>query len=181
MTGQPSRYCGTAITAPPTFTGEAGEAWRLELPPAGQRGRPDFDASVGGFLLRAPRAHPLWDHYAISVIHLREMAGVRPPVIRTPGATHELMIMALDPRQALPSSLEAGPDFRLHYLTPIDVMEQFPAENDAVADQILELAVRAIVDGQGSPDQDWRAWWKEALTVTAEHFIDGLHTLGRPS
>ena len=87
--------------------------------------------------------------------------------------------MSLNPEEPLPPSLDVGPGWTVKFLTPVDVVEQFTAADDAVADQILELAVRAIVDGQLSPDQDWRSVWKQSIAQTAAHFADGTHGLPR--
>lgn len=174
----PPRYAGTTIADPPTFTGRGGTAWRLRLAPLGDRARPDWDATVDAFILRVPEAHPFWDHWLVSLIHLRPIAGVKPATIRLTGATHELLIMALDPECALPG-LDVDASFHPRWLSPIDVVEQFQATDDAVAAQIFELAVRVIVDGQASPDQDWRAWWKEAVATTARHYADGTHRVSR--
>jgi hypothetical protein len=177
-------YRGTRIMAPSTFAGVAGQAWRLQLPEAGKRERPDHDGCVGAFIVRVPGAHPFWNHWSAAMVHLRPIDGVKPPVIRMPGATHEFMIQALNPESplpALPDSLEIGPDLKLYHLRPIDVVEQFAAANDIVADHILELAMRAIVDGIASPDQDWRDWWKHVIAQTAAHYGDGTHSLPRPS
>lgn len=172
------RYQGTRITAPPTFAGVGGSAWRVQLQELGQRATPDQDATVGCFLVQAPGAHAFWDHYIVSVVHLRPIVGVKPPVITRAGATHELMIMALNPEQPLPSPVVA-PGWQIHFLTPIDVIEQFRVADDAIADKVLELAVRAIVDGCGSPDQDWRRWWTNAIAETAAHFNEGTHQVSK--
>lgn len=172
------RYQGTSITEAPTLTGAFGTAWRVRLQPVGQRERPDHDGTVGAFIVRAPNAHPLWDHYAINVMHLRPIEGVKPAHITSPGATHELMILALNPEEPLPPSLDAGPSWKLSFLRPIDVVTQFKAADDVVADEILELAIAAIVNGQISPDQDYRSRWTEAIVTTAEHFAAGKHSTG---
>jgi hypothetical protein len=168
-------YQGTRIEGTPTFAGVGGSAWRLELPAVGQRRTRDEDGTVGGFILHVPGAHVLWDHYAISVVHLRPIEGVRAPTKRFETATHEFLIMSLNPEQPLPSSLRVDDEFRLNYLTPIDVVEQFEVPDDVGADHILEMAVRAIVDGFASPDQDWRLWWAGAIKATAAHYRDGTH------
>lgn len=152
----------------------AKDPWRVTLPPVGERATRDHDATVGLFIVRVPGAHLCWDHWALSVIHLRPMPDVPPATKRFETATHEFMILALNPEQPLPAlSVDSG--WRLHWLSPIDVVEQFAARDDATADNILELAVRAVVDGHLSPDQDYRQVWTRALAHTAQHFADGTH------
>jgi hypothetical protein len=172
------RYQGTQITDPPMFRGPGGAAWRVELPAPGARQKRDWDGTLGIFLVHAPKAHPLWDHYALTMIHLRDIEGVKPPMIRVPGATHEFMIASLNPEQPLPST-RWHEGWHANWLTPIDVIEQFKASSDAVADRVLELAVEIIVDGRASPDQDWRPWWKQSIANTAAHYQAGTHDIGR--
>ncbi len=160
MKNERMNYQGSTITETPDEIGNRGRAWRARLPDPGQRSKTDTDGTVAAWLVHAPAAHPFWSWYLVSVIHLRPIAGVKPAVITKPGATHELMILALNPEHALPPlDLQSG----VRYLTPIDVVEQFEAANDAVANQILELSVRAIVTGYLSPDQDWRRDWRESI------------------
>lgn len=174
-------YQGTAILEPPTASGSGGQAWRIRLPPVGQRARPDHDATVDAWIVRVPGAHVCWDHWALTVVHLRSIAGVRAAHRHVPEATHEFLILALNPEKPLPPLDAAHAGFQIHWLTPIDVCMQFMARSDAVAAEILELAVTSIVDGHASPDQDWRPWWTRAIAETAQHFADGAHSRGRPS
>jgi hypothetical protein len=105
---------------------------------------------------------------------------VKPPVIRTPGATHELIIAALNPDQPLPDLEAVGRgEASFQFLTPIDVMEQFTVTDDAMAYRLCELAVRSCVDGFMSPDQDWRSSWRTSIAHTAQHLRDGVHAEGR--
>lgn len=147
------------------------------MPSPGERGRRDWDATVGIYIVQAFGAHPLWDHWAVCVIHLRPIDGVPPAKRLFATATHELMIVALNPDAPLP---ELGPSpITVHTLSPVDVIEQFEVENDAGAAEILALSVKAIVEGYMSPDQDFRAKWHTAIQRTAEHFRSGLHKISR--
>lgn len=175
------RYQGTQITAPPDLSGPFGKAWRVTMPPLGQRRKPDFDATVDMFLVQRRAAHPVWDHWLVSLVHLRPMAGVRPAHVTVAGATHELMIVALNPEFQLPPLDCRSPLWAPKYLTPIDVTEQFPCPDDAFAQHFLELSVTAIVNGYISPDEAARALWKESIATTLRHYGDGTHRMRRPS
>lgn len=159
-------YCGTSIAEPPDFKGETGAAWRVNMPPIGQRGRPDFDGTVDLVIVRQPGSHPCWDHWLISLVHLRQIPGVKPAHLRSPEMTHELQIAALDPGQPLPA-VSWHPDVPFHLLRPIDVVEQFAASDDATAAAVLDQVVRVIVEGWASPDQDWRRWWNREIAAFA--------------
>jgi len=77
-------------------------------------------------------------------------------VIAVPGATHELMIYALDP------DYEIDP-YEVRALEPVSVAQQFLAENDAEALGLIEKCVRKIADGSLSPDSDFRSIWRHIL------------------
>lgn len=160
--------------------GAHGRAWRIPMAPPDQRGRPEFAATVDGWLLYRPGAHPLWECWMVAVIHLRLIDGALPAHIKKAGATHELMIAALNPDRELPDLEAVGRgEASFAFLTPIDVAEQFAVLDDAQAAQLCEMAIRVCVDGLASPDQDWRGWWRDAVAETAEHLRSGLHPEGR--
>ena len=149
----------------------AGEwrAWSIQASPS----TPDQAATVSAWLLYCPGAHVVWSYWMLGVIHLRPIDGVRPPVILRDGASHELMIVALDPTYAPPDPVGWGGP--IHYLTPVDVVEQFRVRDDAQARRLANSAVRALMSGTVSPDQDWRTWWQKSVAATAAHFLHGEH------
>lgn len=106
----------------------------------------------------------------ISVIHLRDIEGAKPANKQYPEAEYEFLIVSLNPDHQ-PDPDNAAATFR--HLTPIDVAEQFHGLTDEQAKELCELAVRTIVDGVASPDQDWRAWWKDCIRNTVEHIKTG--------
>lgn len=147
----------------PTFEGAAGKAWRItDWTPQ----TPDQTATVGGFLVFAPHAHPFWAYWVASVVHLRPIEGVKPAFRRHDDHSHEFMVLALNPDHAPPDPKGWGP---FHYLKPIDVVEQFQVPSDEAASTLLDLAMQAIVHGHLSPDQDFRTAWKQAIAETAAH------------
>lgn len=178
MSGVEPRYGGSSIVVPPTFAGVAGRAWTVPLVPPDERPVPDWRGTVAAWIVDAPAAHPLWNFYCVCVIHLRVIDGVRPAIVRLEGATHELMILALDPGHPVPALEAFGRcESPLRWLSPIDVMEQFIVADDAQAEHLGELATRAIVDGLLSPDQDFRRAWARAIAHTASHLAEGGHAM----
>jgi hypothetical protein len=83
------------VTTPPPapYAGRYGTAEPIPYDPAA----PGCTETVAYWLLTAGIYHPLWHQYALAVVRLRDAPGYPPPVLRYPDATHELLVMALDP------------------------------------------------------------------------------------
>ena len=154
-----------------TMRGAAGTAERF---PKVEPKTPAQAASLARWLIEAPGQSPAWRHYLLSIIHLRPMLGAPPAHIRRPGATHELILCALDS--------ERGPRVddieTICYLTPLNALVQFTA-TDEVAIHVGELAARAICDGYmpaepAFPGQGQRDW-EQAVDNTIEHHRTGRH------
>lgn len=157
------------MTRDSDLTGATCRAWRVTAAPE----TPDQTATLTAWLVHGG-FHPLWSYWMIAVIHLREIAGVRPSHKSYPAATHEFMIVSLE---SAPGSAHVHPDpddpKSFKPLMPPDVVWQFDGLDDAKASRLADLAVKAIIAGHASPDVDWRSWWLEALPKTAEHLGSG--------
>ena len=154
----------------PTLSSPAGKAWLLES----KSPVPDHQACLTAWLINVPRAHPFWQWWTVNMIHLRDIPGVRPAHKQYASAEYEFMIAAINPEQCPnpdPDKVDEGYPF----LHPLDVTEQFDGVSDAEAVRICEGAVRTILAGEISPDQDYRSWWHELIQNTVRHFKDGLH------
>lgn len=141
----------------PDIVGECGQAWdnyednvRKSLLP---------HATIGSWVVLAPRYHPFWDCYAIGVIHLRQVAGLKSPNIIA-GHTHEIFVIALHPQ--FPLVVDASE--RLHMLMPPNFVGQYNAQDDEHAREIAEQAVRDICEGRLNPDTDARSQWARRFT-----------------
>lgn len=156
----------------PDFKGPCGSAWRVALPT--QHERPDTTATLAMWLLTIPAAHPAWHSYAMAVIHLRDIPGVRPAVKRIPDATHEVMLLALDPGKDLPDP-DDGDNFRPALLLPPNLEEQMPALSDAQAVSLAESLARGFVDGMANPDTDARRHTQALIRRSVEHMVLGGH------
>lgn len=154
----------------PDLTGQHGRAW--EIKKEGRDLRPDAQACLAAWLLQRPEAHPFWDQWVVSCVHLREIPGAAPPRKEKPENDHEFVIFALNP-QAHP---EPNPDAeRFSYLQPCDLVYQCAGLTDAQAADICKLMVEHILHGGASPDSDWRRWWENSLASTVKHYIERVH------
>lgn len=160
------------ITTEPTHTG-AARAWRVDLAQMraniallasvnakAKRALAD-DATVCAYVIEAPWAHPFWHSYYFFCVHLRDLPGQsRPPLRKFAEATHEVMLYVLNPdkpRQALVDGRELHPS--QSFLTPVNYVGQFVAEDDAMAAGVVDRAVIDICNGLLSPDTDFRSQW----------------------
>lgn len=154
-----------------TLRGPCGEAIEVLIT---AHDVPDTTATLATWLLDVPGQSPAWTYYVISVIHLRPIPGVRPADIRVPGATHELLLIALDPAGGHdPADCS---DWR--YLTPVNAVEQLELPNDSSAVELAELAAKAVLAGvlpAEPPLAGQREPWRSALIKTAAHLRGEAH------
>jgi hypothetical protein len=133
--------------------------------------------TLATYLLESKHFHPHWSRRLLSVIHLRPVPGVQEPVIRVPGATHEIMIASLDPEfYADHATLPPASGFRI--LSPLDVAEQFIVPADQFAMRLLRIGVEACCTGISSPDSDHRYSWHMAIRETAAAYCNGKESIG---
>jgi hypothetical protein len=151
------------------------KAWKMtfpkEDPETGRR-----DGSVGAYLVEGP-FHPMWNRWVMLAVHLRGGPGLPEPKLHFPEATHEFIILSLDPLKSDAVDPDHPPK-SLPFMTPLDAVVQFTAASDAQAVQVLEAAVQAVVDGHASPDQDFRGFWKTCIPNTVD-CLNGKH--GHPA
>lgn len=144
-----------------------GEAWLCPIP--GDT-RPDGEkhATIRHWLVKGPY-HPFWNHWVVMVLHLRDLPGMEKAHKDSDEMTHEFMIMALNPGQ--PDKMKVydadNLPYPIPYLRPLDCVVQFTCDSDAKAVDICDMAVKAIMAGQGSPDADFHSYWKQVIPATA--------------
>lgn len=149
--------------------GSAAEVLYGEQPP-----RPDWKATVAMWFLTCPGQSPLWEHYMMYMIHLRPIWGVAPAIVRVPRATHEVMLLALDPeRHPSPTNNETWA-----WLRPINVQEQIQLPDDDAARALAEQAAEAIVNGilpAEPPLAGAREPWRTVMIRTSAHMRGEEH------
>jgi hypothetical protein len=157
-------------------TGPFGTATEIDMATT-TPGTPAQQASLACWFLHIPGAHPLWSRFLLSAVHLREVDGAPPAFKRFAGATHEMLVIALDP------ALEPRPDdvTTWRHLTPVNVVEQFAVNTDEDAIAITEALARACVDGLLLVEPEGilgaREQWTQTVSSTSEHLRLGGHPL----
>jgi hypothetical protein len=139
----------------PDLTGPNGRAWKSDIAAVARRypGGPPHELTVVSWVVEARWAHPLWHSYFLCAISLREVPGWPPAQINLAGATHEVMLYALDPNH------KRALNDRHRYLQPSNFHGQWKAESDEAAAAFIEETVKLILNGQLSPDTDFRRDW----------------------
>ena len=146
------------IDIPPTETGPRGRAWRVDLAAATMARLPGEEhATLALWIVEAPWAHPFWHSYMISLVHLRPMADERPTVVHLEGATHEMLVYAMNPDVSRrPAITGAAYPSLLH---PGNFAAQMIELSDEVASEHIRRTVIEIINGGLNPDTDARSQW----------------------
>lgn len=147
--------------------GAVGRATEIlsELEPSD---RPDLQGSVGIWFLDCPGQSPAWRHYLLSIAHLRPIEGVKPARIFREGATHEVMLLALDP-EANPAPCDEG---SWKWLSPTNYAGQIILPSDRDARRVIGILARATADGllwAEPPLSGQKEPWESQLRQLEDH------------
>lgn len=154
---------------PPTLKAPNGEAWEIDLPRARALANEteETDSTVALWVVFAPWAHAFWAYYLVGAIHLRPSATLPQPKIFLPGATHEVIVYALDP-EVVPDVVNTS---KLRKLRPVNFAGQWragarpnPVDLDRAAAEKIKFHVGEILVGDLSPDTDFRRQWVERFS-----------------
>jgi hypothetical protein len=178
----------TIANTPPDFTG-LSRAWRVKYtPPKGTENR---DGTVALWIINAPWAHPIWSNYMLLCVHLRPLSEGAAAIIHKPGATHEVILWALDPDAPVPVETGEGMTMKPQLLQPSNFAGQFIVERDEAARAMIEeQVVKPICEGTLNPDTDATWQWinlfgddcfkekyRNAKPGSIEHHIKGGGTV----
>ena len=141
------------------------------------------------WLICSPAWHPLWTQYVLVVVRLRDgIPGMDPPKRQFPGATHELIVMALNPdpditgHKPFASGAELLGWAREHgipYLQPVNIVEQFEASDEEMR-KLASMCAWGVTAGHLEPEtsngpERIRARWKSSMVKTLAHFRGEVH------
>lgn len=168
------------MTFSQTLYGQFGSAVHLDMPPSTQA-KPH--ATLSTWLITAPQYHPLWSQYNLGMVHLRDEDGLGPPQrLDFAGATHELLVFALNPDKGpydeadfARFAVEGG----MPYLTPQNIGLQFEM-SDTEAVDLAEWAIKGVVHGALNPEtadapERIRELWKGSMVKTLAHMRGEAH------
>lgn len=146
----------------PTMTGRMGKAWLIDMDAVSRRrgivNDPRASVTLPCWIASAAYAHPLWSHYVIMCIALRDVPGVPTAKVNLKGATHEVMVFALDPDRR--PAVNDMP----RMLQPANFVAQFIEPDDLSAAARVQQAVQDVIDGTLNPDTDFRRMWVDRFS-----------------
>lgn len=159
------------------LTGPAGYAFEIIVD---EPLTPDQSATVACWFLRCPGQSPLWDCYTLSAIHLRDIPGVRPAIVRVPHATHEIMLLALEPENQKWSLPAPHPNDQetWRFLRPINLSEQLQLPSDEAAVDLLHKCAEGVLAGvlwAEPPLSGQVEPWRTSLLKSAAHLRGEEH------
>lgn len=114
-------------------------------------------AFAATWLIDAPWAHRLWNQYELTLVDLTTPMSRSPTILLT-GATHEMLLFALNPNHSIDVNRPASHQ-RVRPLHPANHNYQFKAATDEVALERVQGIVDAISQRHLSPDTDCRSTW----------------------
>jgi hypothetical protein len=146
------------------ITGPHGHAFLLDIDEISRRNpKPNSlprELTLDSWIVHAPWAHPVWPNYLLCCISLRAVPGWPPAKINLEGATHEVMLFALDPDS--PPTADAMPKL----LHPSNFVGQFIETSDTAANERIKACVQDIVHGKLNPDTDARQQWVDRFSAS---------------
>ena len=133
--------CGARWNQVVRADGPAGEAERLY---PGRHEKPEEGgAQIAMWFLHLPEAHPAWQHYMLTLIHLRDLPGMPPATKEREDDTHEIVPMPLDSgNEPHVEDLDS-----MRALTPPNIAVQFRSGSDEEAMEVAEMVVWRLVRG----------------------------------
>ena len=144
-----------------------------------QENFPNAPAQLVSWIITAPGWHRFWDQYMIAIVSLADFPGHEPAKLQYPEATHELLVIALNPDSGPYQAGSTTEENPVKYLLPHNVIEQFTT-TDERAIEICHGLTHAVVDGMLCPEtiespSMIRDSWTQAISRTLDHYRDPSH------
>lgn len=151
----------------PDLVGPAGKAWRIPS---------KTPAQVVNYIVHAPGQYPLWEWWLMTAVSLKPFPKLPAPVKRFPTAEYEVLFVTLEASDPT-DGIDPDDEGSLHFLMPIDVVQQYGGLDDQMMKDLVNLAVQSVIQGKmPAPDSDKPKMWLATLDNTVEHLLSGRHT-----
>ena len=139
----------------PDIEGPAGRVWVCEEKV--EEAQQNLTAELEILLVEQENGGTEPTHKVLALRHLRESDVLGPPIISKPGATHELLVMDVNPDT---ENKIAPHDISTFHPTFPPIFEQFSAPSDTAAKQKLaetatSLVVQKTIDLKNNKREDW--------------------------
>lgn len=132
------------------------------------------------WIVHAPWAHPLWSDYAVLLYDLSIPVDDEPLHIYLEGATHEVLVFAINSRQRIDWSRDDWPVQDPDLLREANHAYQFIAGSNDIARFRIDSVVALIADQQISPDTDFAATWDQLFEDGRSLRESGFLPMRRP-
>lgn len=143
---------------------------------------PGHVAQLAAWIIEAPDRHPVWHSYLGTLTTLVELEALGPTHKNFPAATHEIIMLALNPEHPYEAPIlgtdEMAPAWPFHYLTPPNVVAHFVCTSDDIAGQVGNVAAVAVADGRLAIEPGGAMlsrYWEGSLALAVEHYVTGGH------
>lgn len=147
-----------------TLNGPAGDAVRVLNEP----GHPSSRTTIATWWLDCPGQSPGWSSYVLSMVHLRDDPEFPPVHFLVPGATHELILCAVEPKSQI---FDQRSWVMLH---PFNFIAQVILPSDDTAERLAAAAVGLVLDGvlwAEPPLSGQREPWVSVLEMLVTAFV----------
>lgn len=157
---------------PPIPTGPHGSAIRIAIPAT-----PAAAQTADYWVVTSPGWTPWWSQWLIAAVRLQDdVPGFPPPKRHFDGATHEQMVVALDPQHgpydaAKIAAYSENPPVPI--VLPVSQVNQFIATDDEIQD-LCWFAAWAVINGALNPEGS-RVDWLTSMTKTLAHVRGEVH------
>jgi hypothetical protein len=157
------------------FFGPFGTAERLIVPPHHRSAA----TTTCIWVINSTRFSPAWTQWVLSAITLAPVPGVKPATISHQGMTHEMLLLALDPRRGRfdQQALDRVGDGGFYFLTPPNYVDQFEA-SDAEMLALVAWMAWGMVHGHLQVEPNGRAdrqSWLASAVKTLAHIRGEEH------
>jgi hypothetical protein len=141
---------------------------------------PEWSATTCHWLITSAQFHVWWRQWLISCVNLAPNDNFPPPVLQFPGATHEVIIVALNPDHPVTPAATTADGFQP--LIPINLAAQFEASDDEMR-RVLAYMCWSISEGYHTPEpplshgieSEWGQGWLASITKTLAHVRGEVH------